>query len=42
MTPEMNWSNFEIDHVKPICVFDISNDEELRECFNWKKTQLLL
>ena len=42
MTPEMNWSNIEIDHVKPICLFDISKDEELREAFNWKNTQPLL
>ena len=41
-TPEMNWSNIEIDHVKPICLFDISKDEELREPFNWKNTQPLL
>ena len=42
MTPEMNWENFEIDHVKPICLFDVSKDEELKEAFNWKNTQLLL
>ena len=42
MTPEMNWSNIEIDHVKPICLFDISKDEELKEAFNWKNTQPLL
>ena len=41
-TTEINWSNIEIDHVKPICVFDIANDEELRKCFNWKNTQPLL
>ena len=41
-TPEMNWSNIEIDHVKPICMFDISKDEELREAFSWKSTQPLL
>ena len=41
-TPEMNWSNIEIDHVKPICKFDVSKDEELREAFNWKNTQSLL
>ena len=41
-TPEMNWSNIEIDHVKPICLFDISKDEELREAFNWKNTQPIL
>ena len=42
MTPEMNWSNIEIDHVKAICLFDLSKDEELREAFNWKNTQPLL
>ena len=42
MTPEMNWSNIEIDHVKPICMFDVSNDEQLKEAFSWKNTQPLL
>ena len=23
-TPEMNWSNIEIDHVKPVCMFDVT------------------
>ena len=41
-TPEMNWSNFEIDHVKAICLFDVSNAEELGEAFNGKNTQPLL
>ena len=38
----MNWSNIEIDRVKPICMFDVSKDEELKEGFNWKNTQPLL
>ena len=42
MTPEMNWNNIEIDHVKAICLFDVSKDEEIREAFNWKNTQPLL
>ena len=42
MTPEMNWSNIHIDHVKPISSFDISNEDELLEAFNWKNTQPLL
>ena len=42
MTPEMNWSNIEVNHVKPICLFDVSKDEELGEAFNWKNTQPLL
>ena len=41
-TPEMNWSNIEIDHVKPICMFDVCKDEELKKAFNWKNTQPLL
>ena len=38
----MNWSNIEFDHVKPICLFDVSKDEELKEAFSWKNTQPLL
>ena len=41
-TPEMNWSNIEIDHVKAICMFDVSDDEQLKEAFSWKNTQPLL
>ena len=41
-TPEMNWLNIEIDHVKPICMFDVTKDYELREAFNWENTQPLL
>ena len=39
MTPELNWLNIEIDHVKPICMFDASKDEDFKEAFSWKKTQ---
>ena len=42
MTPEMNWSNNEIHHVKAICLFDISKDGELKEVLSWKNTQPLL
>ena len=42
MTPEMNWSNIEIDHIKAFCLFDVSKDGELREAFSWKNTQQLL
>ena len=39
MTPEKNWQSIEIDHVKPICMFDVSKDEELKEAFSWENTQ---
>ena len=42
MTPDMTWDNIEIDHVKAICLFDISNDEQLKEAFNWRNTQPLV
>ena len=42
MTPEMNWSNIEIDHVKPICLFNISDDKEIKEAFSCKNTHSLL
>ena len=42
MTPETNWSNTEIDHMKPICMFDVTKDEDLREAISWKNTQPLL
>ena len=37
-TPEMNWSNTEVDHVKPICMFDVSDDEQLKEVSIWRNT----
>ena len=42
MTTDMNWSNTEIDHVQPICMFDVSKEEQLKEAFNWKNTLPLL
>ena len=41
-TPDMTWDNIEIDHVKAICMFDVSDDEQLKEAFSWKNTQPLL
>ena len=42
MTPDLTWNNIQVDHVKPICVFDVTKDEELKEAFNWKNTQPLI
>ena len=42
MTPDMTWDNLEVDHVKPICTFNILDDEDLKLAFNWKNTQPLL
>ena len=42
MTPVMNWSIIETDHVKAVCLFDVSKNDELREAFNWKNTQAFL
>ena len=37
-----NWCNIEIDHVKPVCMFDLSNNNELKEASNWKNIQSVL
>ena len=29
LTPEMNWTNIEMGHKRPICLFAISNSNEL-------------
>ena len=42
MTADMTWDNNEIDHVKAICLLDVSKDEELREACYWKNTQPLV
>ena len=42
MTPELNWSNIEINHVKPICMCDMSKNDDSKHVFNWKNTQPLL
>ena len=41
-TPEMIWDNIEIDHVKAICLFDVSKEEKMKEAFSWKNKQPLL
>ena len=42
MTLDMTSNNIESDHLKPICMFDMSNNEEIKKAFKWKKTQPLL
>ena len=34
MTPEMIWTNIEIDHVEAICSFDISKEAILKHQHN--------
>jgi len=43
---EMNWSNYglygwHIDHIRPCASFDLSNEEELLECFHYTNLQPL-
>ena len=40
--PEMKSTNFEIIHVKLICLFHVSKYEEIKKALNWKNTQPLL
>jgi hypothetical protein len=44
-TSEMNWDNYgsywEIDHILPIDSFDLTNEEQLYQCFNYTNTRPL-
>jgi hypothetical protein len=41
----MNWKNYgtywEIDHIKPISLFDLTKKQEIKKCFNYKNTKPL-
>lgn len=42
LTKEMRISGYEIDHIKPISKFDLSEKEELEQCCHWSNLQPLL
>lgn len=39
---DMTWDNYgklwNFDHIKPCSSFDLENEDQLKECFNWKNT----
>jgi 5-methylcytosine-specific restriction endonuclease McrA len=41
----MNWDNYaeewEYDHIKPLAAFDFSNEDEVKEAFNYKNVRPL-
>lgn len=40
----MTWENYgkwHLDHVKPCASFNLLNDDDIKECFNWKNIQPL-
>ena len=41
ITLETNRSNIENDHVKPVCMFNISDDKELKHAFNSEHTNVI-
>jgi hypothetical protein len=44
-TNQMNWNNYgtywHMDHIIPVCIFDLTCEEEQKFCFNWKNTRPL-
>lgn len=42
--PDMSWHNYgkwHVDHIRPCASFDLSDDEQMKQCFNWKNLQPL-
>jgi hypothetical protein len=42
LTEEMTFENIEYDHIKPISVFDLENEEEFLNCCHYTNIQPLL
>ncbi len=43
-TENMSWENYgewHLDHVKPCASYDLKNENDIKECFNWKNYQPL-
>ncbi len=42
---DMNWDNYglywHIDHIKPCCMFDLTNEEQKKESFHWSNLRPL-
>lgn len=36
-----NWGDWEIDHRRPVCSFDATDDEQMKECFHFTNLQPL-
>ena len=42
MTPEMTWKSIDLDHVRPLSSFDLTNREQLKEAAHYTNIQPLL
>lgn len=43
-TKGMNWGNYgqwHVDHIKPVCSFDLTDEEQVKECFHYSNLQAL-
>lgn len=38
---DMNYGKWEIDHIRPICSFDLTKDEDIIQCFHYTNMQPL-
>ena len=37
----MNYGEWEIDHIRPICSFDLTDMEQMKQCFHYTNMQPL-
>ena len=42
MTSEMTWNNIDLDHVRLLSFFDLTNPEQLKEAYHYTNIQPLL
>jgi hypothetical protein len=36
-----SWADYHVDHIRPIASYDLSDPQQMQECFNWRNLQLL-
>ena len=42
MTPEMTWKNIDLDHVKPLKSFNLTDSEQLKQAAHYSNIQPLI
>lgn len=35
------WEDYHVDHIRPVSSFDLTNEQHMKECWNWRNLQLL-
>ena len=40
-TLDSSWNEVHIDHIIPCCLYDFTNEDEIKKCFNWRNLRYI-